>query len=213
MRKKTIAFLGSIFIAAAPPLAAHPHVFVDIALRLEVDAQGLVQAVEVSWTYDEFESLLVLDDLQLDTDYDGQLTEAEAAALQGFDLKWVEGFQGDLFLNRAGAPVMLDAPQAGVAELQGGRITSRHRRALTTPVAADGLVLQAYDPTYYTAYTLVGAEAGTGCRALVTPPDLNAAYALVEEMLFATPQDQVEEAYPEVGKSFADTLELSCGRV
>ena len=64
---------------AATPLASHPHVFVDTDLALEVDAAGLVTAVAVTWTYDEFETLLVLDEWGLAGAYDTGLSAADAA--------------------------------------------------------------------------------------------------------------------------------------
>ena len=207
-----IAALGCL---SAAPLAAHPHVFVDTRLALEVDAAGLVQAVEVSWTYDEFETLLVLDEWQLDPDYDGSLSAEERAALTGFDLNWGDLPAGDLFLSlgpQDGSPtVALGAPEAVAVTLAEGRITSVHRRALTAPVAADGLVLRAYDPTFFKAYTLIGFAEVPGCAGAVTPPDLNAAYSLVEELLFAMPESEAEASYPKVGRAFADTVQLRCG--
>ena len=97
-------------------------------------------------------------------------------------------------------------------EVSAGRITTRHRRVLREPTAADGVVFKAYDPTYYTAYTLnQGLEVTGSCTGALTPPDLHAAYDKVEELLYATPVDQAELAYPEVGEAFADTVRLSCG--
>ena len=72
-------------------------------------------------------------------------------------------------------------------------------------------MVKAYDPTFYTAYSLVGEIAVDGpCEAQVQPADLDAAYTLGEELLYATPAAQVEESYPEVGEAFADTVTISC---
>ena len=58
---------------------AHPHIFVDTALALVTNAAGRPAGVEVTWRYDEFYSLLIFEDMGLDGDYDGTLTEAELA--------------------------------------------------------------------------------------------------------------------------------------
>lgn len=200
---------------AATPLASHPHVFVETDLVLEVDAAGLVQAVEVTWTYDEFETLLVLDEWGLSAAYDTGLSAADEVTLRGYDLTRFEGVGGDLYLASGGAdgdaPLALAAPEGLAVSLAEGRLTTTHRRALSVPVPAQGLVIRSYDPTFYTAYTLYGIAPVAGCRAEVTPPDLDAAYSLVEELLFAMPQSEAEENYPKVGKAFADTLRLICG--
>ena len=39
---------------------AHPHVFVDVALHFEADAEGRLTGVEVTWSYDDFFSLPIL---------------------------------------------------------------------------------------------------------------------------------------------------------
>lgn len=199
-------------LALAPAAAwAHPHVFIDTGLAAKTDAAGRLLGVEVTWEYDDYYSLLIFEDMGLDADYDGQLTAEELAALQGFDLQWEAGFEGDTYLSLDGSPLALGAPEARQTVVADGRIRSRHFRPLIRPVAAEGVVIQAYDPTYYSAYTVsLGAEAGTGCAADVTPPDLDRAYSLLEELLYAMPADQAEDAYPEVGAAFADTVRLTC---
>lgn len=199
-----------IALAFAPvTLAAHPHVFVDTSLRIVVDDAGNLQGVEISWTYDDFYSLLLLSDMGLDNDGDGRLRDDEIARLDGFDMNWIEGYQGDTHATRAGAPVSLGPPQGRGVSVDRGLITSTHFRAASGP--ADGVVVKAYDPTFYTAYSLTGAVQVDGpCAAQVVPADLDAAYSLVEELLYATPAAQAEESYPEVGEAFADTVSLTC---
>lgn len=206
-------FLPLIAAFALVPNAskAHPHIFVDMALKVVASKSGLLEAVEVTWAYDEFYSMLIFEDLGLDSDYDGELTAHELATLKGFDLKWSEGFDGDTYLTRSGEALLLSDGEHLETRVSGGRITTRHRRSLTEPVSADGVVFKAYDPTYYTAYTLNrGLEVTGGCTGVATPPDLNAAYDKVEELLYSMPTDQAENAYPAVGAAFADTVRLSC---
>ena len=196
---------------AAIPCAgwAHPHVFVDTKLRVVIGDDGTFEGLEVSWTYDDFYSLLLLSDYGLDNDGDGELDDSELVRLKGFDLQWIDGFEGDSYATRAGSPVALGAPQDRGVSVSAGQITSTHFRPASGP--ADGLVIKAFDPTFYTAYTLVDAVAVDGpCKATQVPADLDAAYTLVEELLYVTPSSDLEEGYPEVGEAFADTVTLSC---
>lgn len=209
---KHIAPLFAAALLAPQDAGSHPHIFVDTALKVIVSDAGQLEAVEITWAYDEFYSLLVFEDRGLDSDYDGALTSEELAQLKGFDMAWTEGFQGDTYLTRDGEALVLGAPEHLATEVADGRITTRHRRALVQPQPADGVVIKAFDPGYYTAYTMTGGlEVSGGCQASVTPPDLDAAYTKVEELLYAMPAAQAEEAYPEVGEAFADTVRLSCG--
>ena len=206
------ALATTVFV---PPAASHPHVFVDTDLAFEVNAEGLVHAVTVTWTYDEFETLLVLDEWGMGGAYDTGLSAENAETLKGYDLVRFEGVGGDLYLaheaSEGETALALTAPEGRSVSLADGRLTTTHRRALTTPTPAEGLVVRSYDPTFYTAYTLYQVAPVPGCVAEITPPDLDAAYSLVEELLYAMPQSEAEENYPKVGKAFADTLRLSCG--
>lgn len=189
---------------------SHPHVFIDTTLRIVIADDGALEGVEVTWVYDDFYSLLLLTDMGLDPDGDGVLEEGELRRLNGFDLQWIEGFEGDTYVETAtGTSVSLGPPEARGIAVENGRIISTHFRAASAQ--ADGLVVKAYDPGFYTAYTLVQAATVNGpCITTVTPANLDAAYSRLEELLFGMPQEEAEAYFPEVGESFADTVFLTC---
>lgn len=191
---------------------AHPHIFVDTGLRVVVDDKGVFQGVEVTWAYDDFYSLLLLADLGLDPDGDGELTDTELRQLDGVDLQWVPGFEGDTYVTRAnGNTVSLGKPQSRGVSVSNGRITTVHFRPARRQQSANALIVKAYDPTFYTAYALTGAVPITGpCTTNVLPADLDAAYTLAEEMLYAMPASDAIDAFPEVGEAFADTVIVTC---
>lgn len=196
-------------LLSAPVAQAHPHVFVETGLTLVADEAGRLIGVEVSWTYDDFYSLLLLEDMGLDPDGDGILTPDELTRLDGFDLNWIEGYLGDLYLTAGATPVDLGRPQGRGTDVVSGRIVSRHFRSFA-PV--DGaVVVKAYDPTFYTAYDLNrGVQVPTGCALKITPADLDRAYTMVEEALYANPA-MPDDEFPEVGEAFADVVEVTCG--
>ena len=202
-----------VTLACPVAAAAHPHVFVDTGLEFIVDAQGNLTAVRVAWAYDELYSLLVLEEHGADSDYDGQVTAEERALLQGFDMNWIEGFEGDLYLSGPDGPLALLGPTEGSVDVEDGRVVSSHTRTLATPIPAAGIVAKAYDPTFYTAYEVTrGATAsGTGCTVAVTPPNLDAAYTMLEELLYGPRSAEFDEDnFPEVGEAFADEVVLTC---
>lgn len=201
-----------LLLTAATPVVAHPHVFIDSGLRLIVDAQGRASGIEVTWEYDELYSLLNFEDLGLDSDYDGELTEAELSALDGFDLHWIPGYQGDLYVESAAGPVALGPPEGRGVSVHAGRIRSLHLRPFLQSLPAAGLVLRVYDPGFYTSYTLaLGVAAGEGCRAEIIPPDLDAAETRLKSKLAAIPANQTETDFPAVGATFADKVVIRCG--
>ncbi|NIY99552.1 DUF1007 family protein, partial [Salipiger sp. HF18] len=96
MKRLLACFLSLLPAAQA---FAHPHVFVDTTLRVVLDDNQRVTGIELHWAYDEFFTLMLLEDMGLDPDGDGVLTEDELAILQGFELdNWPEDFEGDIYL-------------------------------------------------------------------------------------------------------------------
>lgn len=206
----------ALSLGLAGPLWAHPHEFVDAGLGFRFDDQGRVTAIEVEWRYDAFTSMLILSDLGMNpaaTD----LAAAEAPELQGFDLDWMPGYDGDLWPLAAEAPVPMGPPAAGPATLEAGQVVSRHTRPLLAPLdpAAAALVVQVYDPEFYVAYTVAGIappNGRPGCRVQVMVADMDAAYARLAAMLeeLSPGAEDIEGDFPRVGRDFADEVHLIC---
>ena len=75
---KTLALCLTLF---ASPLAAHPHIFVNTGLSFVLDGENRLTHVQVTWEYDELYSLLVTEDMGVDSDYDGVLNAEDIAVL------------------------------------------------------------------------------------------------------------------------------------
>ena len=207
--------LALVLTLTGAPALAHPHVFVETALTLRLDAEGRLQAVDVVWVYDELTSLLALEDLGLDPDGDGALTDEERAVLSALAGDWGEGFNGDLVVRAGGAALPLSGPEDARGDLREGRVEFRHAR-IVAGAPFSGVEVKVFDPTYYTFYelrpapVLIGPE---GCSVAVTPADLGAAQRLWDEALTLLTDDEVmnEDNLPLLGESFADTVVLTCG--
>jgi ABC-type uncharacterized transport system substrate-binding protein len=206
-----------VIVLAAAPVAAHPHIFVEAQVEVVLDDANRVTGVRLSWTYDEFFSFMLTEDLGLDTDGDLVMTEEELAALAGQVLDWPADFGGDLFLTQRDANVSL-GPRAEASVLyEDGKVIEQHYRPLEVPADATWPVaVQVFDPYYYVAYEIspeIAVTGGTGCAAELRKADLNAAYSLVDELLYGRPASDVgpDEAFPEVGQAFSDTVFVTCG--
>lgn len=212
--------LAALFLTCAAPLSAHPHVFVETTIEFHQDDKGHVVEVEVTWTYDDFFSLLILEDLELDTDGDGQLTDEEFQKLWAFDLEnWddFEGFEGDLYLNRAnGTKVELGPPKATKIDMDDqGRIIAGHRRAVD-PVSPKGMYVHQYDPTFYVAYSISGGvHFETGCTADVSEADLEAASKARNKALEESLAEETEDIFEtvELGIYYADRIKVTCNEL
>ncbi|WP_424969430.1 DUF1007 family protein [Dinoroseobacter sp. S76] len=213
------ALLASTLAVAGAPVVAHPHIFIDAGVTLVFDEAGKLGAVRIVWAYDDLFSLFVLEDQGLDPDFDGILTETEVARLSGFDMNWDAEFEGDSYLLLGEAALPLSRPLEWDATYGEGRVVSTHLRALETRVAigAEPLILQIYDPTYYTSYEInlpVRLEnAPDGCSAQVYVPEPGAASAQLRAALeeFSGSFDPfLEVGFPAVGALFSHEVRVTC---
>jgi ABC-type uncharacterized transport system substrate-binding protein len=211
---RVLSVLGLIGFAA--PASAHPHVFIDAGLEVIFDDQGNATALRISWTYDEYYSLVIAEEHAIDPDYDGAATAEEAAKLAGFDMGWDASFPGDTYALMNNAELALSRPADWTASYAGGKITSSHVRTFETPVKMTDvpLIVQVYDPSFYTAYAIVGTPVLTGangCSVEVFEPDAAAAdaqlQAAIEEMAGST---DVEGEFPAIGKAYSEEARVTC---
>lgn len=217
MRWAAAGMVAGALLAAAPALA-HPHIWIDAGVEVIFDPQGRATALRLTWVYDDFYSLLLVEERGLDADHDGNATPAETAALQGFDMGWQPGFAGDTYLLAGDASVALGAPEGWTAAYRGGRLTSTHLRAIDPPLALGRpLKVQVYDPGFYSAYTIAADPVFTpalpaGCTAQVFEPDRDAADERLLAALAEYGADQdVEADFPAVGAAFSEEVRITCG--
>jgi ABC-type uncharacterized transport system substrate-binding protein len=213
LRFRSLTAALGLTIAAALPAQSHPHVFIDAGLTFLFDDQNRLAAVQVIWVYDEFYSLLMIEDGGYDADGDGALTDAEKAALAGNDVDWKAGFPGDLTLTFGDETIALAGAVEHRAEYEDGRVVTSHVRPLETRIDIDGagpLVAKVFDPTFFVAYDVTKGvtTARAGCSVAHSPADLDAANELVANMM--SEQDYADDDYPEVGEVYADSFSLTC---
>lgn len=207
------AFLAAALAAhGAAPALAHPHEFIDAGVELRFDG-GALAALRIVWVYDDLTSLMILTDRGIDPDQ--PLTPTQAADLAGFDMNWEAGFAGDTYLLNGETPVALGPPQDWTARVVQGRIITTHLRQVAPPLApgAAPLVVQVYDPSYYTAYTIATAPLIRGrddCAAQVYGPDTAAADAALAEAMKELSGNDPEAEFPAIGAAYAEEVRVTC---
>ena len=200
-------------VGPATMAGAHPHEFIDAGVELRFDDEGQLAALRMVWVYDDLTSLMILTDRGIDPD--GPLTEAQSAALAGFDMNWDPDFAGDTYLLHGDQPVALGRPQDWTARIVQGRILTTHIRQLSAPLrpGAVPVVVQVYDPGYYTAYTIATEPLIRGredCRAQVYGPDIAAADAALAEAMRVLAGDDPEVDFPAIGAAYAEEVRVTC---
>jgi len=214
---RRIILLAGCLTACAGAAIAHPHVWIDTGIEVLLDDENRAMGIRISWTYDDLYSLYVVGDMGLDPDWDGSLTAEETAQLAGFDMNWASDYSGDTYALLGEAELAMSRPQDWTASYADGKITTTHLRTFAVPVALGGdlpLILQAYDPSYYVAYSIPldpMLTGGQGCKAQVFVPDLD---AVETELLAAlsefTPDVDLEAEFPAVGARFAEEVRVTC---
>lgn len=196
---------------------AHPHEFIDTGITFRIDGEGRLGAVGIVWAWDELTSMLIVEDLGLDGDGNGELTHDEQQRLVERFSQWPEDYGGDLYLTQAGKPVELTGPLEMKADYTQGRVVLNYLRALPERLSLDPspVILQAYDPSYYAFYDLVTLpqiQGRDGCRVSVRKADTAAAQKLYDQLLGQLSEEEIMEQgkYPEVGGAFADEVVLEC---
>jgi ABC-type uncharacterized transport system substrate-binding protein len=211
-------FWGLICVALClgGPAKAHPHVFVDARTGFIFGADGQLEALRISWTYDEFTTLILFESLNLDQDGDGQFNDADHAAIIEGETNWDSAYRGDVYLELSGQDYPLGRPEAAVVTLNNNQVEVSFDLPLSQPIRIDTapVFLRLYDPFFYYAYTIVPptdpSDLPEGCQALIVAFEANTAESALQDKLAALGLDEIP-AVENVGRLFSDEVRLTCG--
>ncbi len=205
---------ASLFLAPQPALA-HPHVFIDGQVNFVFNDGPHLKALEVHWSYDEFETLYILALLGISLTKDGSVAEADRLKLLEDRSNWPSDFDGSAHLSFNEQAVALNWPSDLDVEVTDGRIKISFIRTLQTPLDLAGQTAEValYESTYFFAFKLAETSQfigqASGCSAAVAHFDPSPDDKALQSVLAAlsreeTPQDS------NVGALFADRIMVEC---
>ncbi|MDC1231503.1 DUF1007 family protein [Octadecabacter sp.] len=116
------------------PAKAHPHVFVDARTGFIFGADGQLEALCISWTYDEFTTPILFESLNLDQDGDGQFNDTDRAAIIAGETNWYSAYKGDVYLEFAGQDYPLGRPEAAAVTLNNNQVEVSFDLPLSQPI-------------------------------------------------------------------------------
>ena len=133
------------------PAKAHPHVFVDARTGFIFGADGQLEALCISWTYDEFTTPILFESLNLDQDGDGQFNDTDRAAIIAGETNWYSAYKGDVYLEFAGQDYPLVRPEAAAVTLNNNQVEVSFDLPFSQPIRIETapVFLRLYDPFFH----------------------------------------------------------------
>lgn len=205
-----------VIMCLGGPAKAHPHVFVDARTGFIFGTGGQLETLRISWTYDEFTTLILFETLNLGQDGDGHFNDADRAAIIEGETNWDSAYKGDVYLEFAGEDYPLGRPEAAAVTLNNNQVEVSFDLPLSQPVRIDNapVFLRLYDPFFYYAYTIVPAidpaDLPENCQAQIVPFEPSSAERALQDKLAALGLEEIPEL-ENVGRLFSDEVQLTCG--
>jgi ABC-type uncharacterized transport system substrate-binding protein len=215
--------LALAVVMAVPTVTiSHPHVFVTGGAHVALDGEGRLARLHVTWIYDTFSSLYLLNYLQADADGDQVLTEEDKKKILADQTNWPDEFEGDSYLFLSGAKLALGrAENPDTRVLETGQVEVTFERAVTEPFRPEAggpdAIVKLYDPNFYYSYEVteppeILAAQDHGCEIQHSVPNTDddpGLAALQVELSALGKEEQPEQQ--DVGALFAEEIRLSCG--
>lgn len=207
--RSCLALLG--ILAFVQTAIAHPHAWIDLRSKVLMDDDGKVQAVELSWLFDDYYTVLVAEELSIE----GKATEAYLNEIAERNLTNLREYDYFTRIIYDGEVQAVDDVTRYETEVHDGRLWMRFEVPLATPVdpKAGELTFAVYDPTYWIEILHLEAEpilfSGEGanrCFGEIRQPN-----PTMEEVTLAAALDTDETAGDGLGEVFAETVVVRCG--
>lgn len=196
---------------------AHPHVWIDMQSDVVFNDQGLIQAVNLSWTFDDAYAQMALDGL--DANGDGvysqseldPLTKENIASLKDYEFFTVMRFNGE------------KQPLGEVTEYgqiwSGSKLQLHFQVPLQTPIdpVKGEFVLKVYDPDFFIAIDYVKDDPVSvignipkQCQLVVKPVPTDEEVDQTRQMLATKGTDWKPENNEDFGALFAQPVTIQC---
>src|SRR5262247_4194069 len=138
-------------LASAGNAAAHPHVFVTMVSELVHNSDGTVKAIKHAWTFDDMFSVFATQGLE--EKKKGEFTRAELAPLAKSNVESLKDFDYFTIAKANGRAADLAAPAPDYyLEFKNQVLTLHFTLPFKTPVKAQELAVEVYDPSYFVAF-------------------------------------------------------------
>ena len=146
-----------LFLAAALPACAHPHVFVANRMTVQFEA-GMLQGITFSWTFDDMFSSMILSDY--DPKHTGQFDAAQVKAVKEGAFDNLENYHYFIALAVGKKQLPRFAIQKFTPSVADKKLVYTFFVPLKVPVQPTGQSVRVtvYDDSYYVAFDILHLE-------------------------------------------------------
>lgn len=206
LRLAVLALAGLVLASASA--FAHPHVWVTVKSELVYAPDGSVTGVRQAWTFDDMYSTFATQGL--DSKQKGVFTREELAPLAEVNVSSLKEFNYFTFAKADGKKTPFTDPDVKDAwlEFNDSMLTLYFTLPFKTPVKAQALDIEVFDPTYFVDFTLADKDAvklvGAPARCQFTtrkPTDVDVNVKKLSEANF------LDTNY---GAMFANKISVTC---
>lgn len=204
----------AIVVLSAVHAVAHPHVFAEARLDVEINADRTVNRLKHLWRFDDLFSSTVL--VEFDANADLKLDQAELTEVANTVYASIAEYDYFQLVTHDGKDVAMQPPPQLIVDFQDQQLIIMFETKPKDPLALSGKVdFGVYDPTFYTAIDFIEDDymqvAGLpeGCSTAVIRPDPDEAIAQNQDTLDQAFYDTTTSN--DLSKIFATRLEITCG--
>lgn len=210
--REALAGLALLLSSAAPALA-HPHVFAEARLDVDIDAKGDVTDLKHVWRFDDVFSSTVL--MEFDKNKDLRLDESELKEVTDTVFESIGEYGYFQLVTADGKDVAMARPSPFIVNFDNNQLVIIFRSKPAKPLKLAGRIdFGVYDPTFYTAIdftddaSMVVNGLPPNCTRKVIRPDPDQAIAENQQSL--TDAFFNDPTGTDFSKIFATKLELDC---
>jgi ABC-type uncharacterized transport system substrate-binding protein len=213
MTKSFRTVLASILclLGAIGAAQAHPHVWVTMKSELVYAPDGSVTGVRHAWSFDDMFSAFATQGIE--TKQKGVFTREDLAPLAQVNVDSLKDFDYFTAAKANGKKAPFNGPADYWLEYKDEVLTLHFTLPFKSPVKAQSLELEVYDPTYFVDFTMAEKDpvalvnAPSQCKLMIVrPTDANATPgAPVNEQFFNS-----LDASSNFGAQFANKISVKC---
>lgn len=219
LRLSTCSLLLACLLLPASQALAHPHYFVKVDVRLQLDEQGRLQSLQQDWYFDEMVSAILLDDMQTllpgrpPQNVLDQESQRLFRDLRPYDFYSHLRLDGEaLSLPEPDHQLRITHPLADAPEVPILKYTLTFEWSEPVSLWDQTLQWSVYDPTYYAAYHHRSADSirivsgpQSQCRQSLKQPQPNQAMTA-----YALSLDKTQRDSQGLGQHFAEQVDIHC---